>query len=137
MDEIQAEDVSRMVKIGPMTYVCLAGVELGDNIKLRIARFDCEFSDGKTEMVITSSCKLEYSLTQSTTNNTRSHYGLRLLLSAVLTTLVMLGSQSERTKVAFKGWIYITIILYSHTLSFSYKNIQNLLRLNILKFSPI
>lgn len=105
-----ASKEEKMAQIGPVKFLCRPGpeVELADHTEFVVDSLVCQFSDEAFSLVITSSCRLAYSLALSEeasphTPAQGTDYGLRLFLSLLLVIFTILALRDFITNQARAG----------------------------------
>ena len=101
-EDTQSKPGKEIVYIGHSPYVCSpADSELGQSTQFVVESMVCSFSDEEAGSLIADSCRLGYSLSEPPQRH--SDYPLRLLLSFILVSLIMLALRDYITKANQPG----------------------------------
>ena len=86
-------DDGRVVAIADQKYKCAPDVDIPDHVKFSISKFECQFSDEESKMLIDSSCSATITLMEKKSRNSSSYYDflVRYVLAFILTALVLMA----------------------------------------------
>ena len=86
-------DDGRVVAIAEQKYKCAPDVDIPDHVKFSISKFECQFSDEESKMLIDSSCSATITLMEKKSRNSSSYYDflVRYVLAFILTALVLMA----------------------------------------------
>ena len=86
-------DDGRVVAIADQKYKCVPDVDIPDNVKFSISKFECQFSDEESKMLIDSSCSATITLMEKESRKSSTYYDfiVRYVLAFILAALVLMA----------------------------------------------
>ena len=124
-------DDGRVVAIADQKYKCAPDVDIPDHVKFSISKFECQFSDEESKMLIDSSCSATITLIEKESRNNSTYYDflVRYVLAFILTALVLMAigdyiKKNNRNNVVKWKPPYVTEAVSDSKESFQAQNID-------------